>query len=137
MESFKAAFIWPYIGTQALAGVIAIIIWRKYFYAISDVPGPFLASFTRLWHHIRISAGDQNLQLMILHDAYGRLLPDNEDRSKYPSIETLILGHFVRISYDEISVSHPEAVRKLLLAPIPKVFIRIKHSPGFLWRISS
>lgn len=31
-----------------------------------------------------------------------------------------LTGHFVRISYDEVSVSHPDAVRKLLLAPVPK-----------------
>ncbi|POS73645.1 hypothetical protein DHEL01_v207961 [Diaporthe helianthi] len=29
-------------------------------------------------------------------------------------------GHFVRIADDEVSVSHPDAVRKLLLAPVPK-----------------
>lgn len=33
---------------------------------------------------------------------------------------TLCLGHFVRISHDEVSVSHPDAVKKLLLTPVPK-----------------
>ncbi|KAJ0109101.1 cytochrome P450 [Diaporthe amygdali] len=80
MEIFKAAFTWPYIGTQALAGIIAIIVWRKYFYTISDVPGPFFASFTRLWHLVQVHEGDQNLQMIELHDKH---------------------GHFVRISYDE------------------------------------
>lgn len=29
-------------------------------------------------------------------------------------------GHFVRISHDEVSVSHPDAVKKLLLTTVPK-----------------
>ncbi|KAL2288555.1 hypothetical protein FJTKL_03920 [Diaporthe vaccinii] len=99
VASLQAVFTWPYICAQAFAGVIAIVVWRKYFYNISDVPGPFLASFTRLWHLVRIFIGDQNLRMIELHDKH---------------------GHFVRIADDEVSVSHPEAVRKLLLAPVPK-----------------
>lgn len=30
-------------------------------------------------------------------------------------------GNFVRLSYDEVSVSHPDAIRKILLAPLNKV----------------
>lgn len=30
-------------------------------------------------------------------------------------------GHFVRVSYNEVSVSHPDAIKKILLAPLPKV----------------
>lgn len=30
-------------------------------------------------------------------------------------------GSFVRISHDEVSVSHPEAIRQILLNPLPKV----------------
>lgn len=75
MEIFKAAFTWPYIGTQALAGIIAIIVWRKYFYTISDVPGPFFASFTRLWHLVQVHEGDQNLRMIELHDKHGRFTP--------------------------------------------------------------
>jgi hypothetical protein len=30
------------------------------------------------------------------------------------------VGYFVRVSHEEVSVSHPDAVRKLLLAPLRK-----------------
>ena len=30
-------------------------------------------------------------------------------------------GHFVRISYDEVSISHPDAIAKILVAPLHKV----------------
>lgn len=33
----------------------------------------------------------------------------------------LYKGHFVRVSHNEVSVSHPDAVKKILLAPLPKV----------------
>lgn len=42
-------------------------------------------------------------------------------------LTTSFAGHFVRIADDEVSVSHPDAVRKLLLAPVPKVWI-LAHS---------
>lgn len=44
--------------------------------------------------------------------------------------DSFISGHFVRIADDEVSVSHPDAVRKLLLAPVPKV--RIYPPPDLL-----
>lgn len=76
IESLTAALSWPRICAQALSVVIAIIVWRRYFYSISDVPGPFLASFTRLWHLIRIFVGDQNLRMVELHDKHGVSSPE-------------------------------------------------------------
>ncbi|KAK6703612.1 hypothetical protein SNK04_013541 [Fusarium graminearum] len=46
-----------------------------------------------------ILKGDQNLELIRLHEK---------------------LGHFVRVSYDEVSVSHPDAISKILLSPLHK-----------------
>lgn len=120
-ESLRASFTWPKICAQAFAGVIAIIIWRKYSYSISDVPGPFLASFTRLWHLVRIFVGDQNLRMMELHDKHGVSTPKWHWLMACLVVDPFISGHFVRIADDEVSVSHPDAVRKLLLAPVPKV----------------
>ncbi|EEH38906.2 benzoate 4-monooxygenase cytochrome P450 [Paracoccidioides lutzii Pb01] len=84
-----------------LLGVAALTLclWRRYFSPISDIPGPFTASFTRLWHILRILKGDQNLELIRLHDTH---------------------GHFVRVAHNEVSVSHPEAIRKILGAPLHK-----------------
>lgn len=52
-------------------------------------------------------------------------LQGNHDIFTYWRIFFTFIGHFVRISYDEVSVSHPDAVRKLLLAPIPKVWTKL------------
>lgn len=54
-----------------LVGLVSLIVWRRYFSPISDVPGPFVASFTRLWHMQRILKGDQNLELIRLHEENG------------------------------------------------------------------
>ncbi|KAK0747383.1 hypothetical protein B0T21DRAFT_417848, partial [Apiosordaria backusii] len=63
---------------------------------ISDIPGPFTASFTRIWHILRILNGDQKLELIRLHDKH---------------------GHFVRIAPNEVSLSHPDAIKKVLASP--------------------
>ncbi|EER40302.1 benzoate 4-monooxygenase cytochrome P450 [Histoplasma capsulatum H143] len=86
------------LGGPQLAGLFAVAvltlcIWRRYLSPISDIPGPFAASFTRLWHIHRILKGDQNLELIRLHNQH---------------------GHFVRVAPNEVSVSHPDAVRKIL-----------------------
>ncbi|RYO98648.1 hypothetical protein DL766_001052 [Monosporascus sp. MC13-8B] len=55
--------------------------------ALSDVPGPLLASVSRLWHVYHFILGDQMVEFVKLHDKH---------------------GHFVRIADDEVSVSHPD-----------------------------
>ncbi|KAH8666925.1 cytochrome P450 [Xylariales sp. PMI_506] len=90
---------WSSLASLAAIGLFTLLLWRRYLSPISDVPGPFAASFTRLWHMNRILKGDQSSELVRLHDRY---------------------GHFVRVSYDEVSVSHPDAVKKILLAPLHK-----------------
>jgi hypothetical protein len=56
------------LWSVALSG---LLLWRRYFSSISDIPGPFAASFTRLWHMHRILKGDQNLELIRLHEKHG------------------------------------------------------------------
>ncbi|KAI1079336.1 cytochrome P450 [Whalleya microplaca] len=99
MGVFSDAFSWPLIATQISLLLISLILWRRYCSPLSNIPGPVLASFTRLWHFHRIFVGDQNLQLIRLHDEH---------------------GHFVRIAHDEVSVSHPDGIKKLFLSPVPK-----------------
>ncbi|KAL4938329.1 hypothetical protein BDV06DRAFT_201108 [Aspergillus oleicola] len=79
--------------------VFASMLWRRYQSPISNIPGPFLASFTRAWHIIRIFAGDINVRSIDEHRKH---------------------GSFVRIAHDEVSVCHPDAIRTILLNPIPK-----------------
>jgi hypothetical protein len=63
----------PCVAGVALLGLFSLLTYRRFFYPISDIPGPFLASLTRLWHMIHIVKGDQNLQLLELHDKHGTL----------------------------------------------------------------
>ncbi|ORY67113.1 benzoate 4-monooxygenase cytochrome P450 [Pseudomassariella vexata] len=86
-------FSWSFLLAQLVIIIISICVGRRFFSPISDIPGPFVASFTRLWHIRRILKIDQNLKL---------------------------IRHFVRIAHNEVSVSHPDAVKKLLLAPLHK-----------------
>ena len=114
---------WLLITSLASVSLLTLLTWRRYFSAISDIPGPFAASFTRLWHMHRILKGDQNLELIRLHQQHGKLI-----RCVRLSVVehplTDLIGHFVRISYDEVSVSHPDVIAKILSAPLHKVLCR-------------
>lgn len=79
--------------------LLTVVIKRRFFSPLSDIPGPCLASVTRLWHVSRIIRGRVSQDTLDLHDRH---------------------GPFVRIAPDEVSVSHPEAPRKLLLQPLHK-----------------
>ncbi|KAL4784109.1 cytochrome P450 [Aspergillus varians] len=87
------------IVASVTLSLLSFLVWRRYQSPLSDIPGPFLASFTRLWHIVRIFAGDINLRSIREHERH---------------------GPFVRIAHDEVSVCHPDAIRAVLLNPIPK-----------------
>lgn len=90
---------WPGLVVAGIVLLITIIIYRRHFSPLKDIPGPFWASFSRLWH-LRITYdGNQNEQLTQAHEKY---------------------GHFVRLANNEVSVCHPDAIRKVLLAPLKK-----------------
>ncbi|KFY32922.1 hypothetical protein V495_08597 [Pseudogymnoascus sp. VKM F-4514 (FW-929)] len=93
-----------WIGTYAFvflaAYVVCVVIRRRYFSAISDIPGPFLASFSVLWEVWEVVAGHIEVTVIALHKKH---------------------GHFVRISHEEVSVSHPDAIRAILLTPLTKI----------------
>lgn len=88
------------IVTAVLVLLVTTLAWRRYLSPLSGVPGPFWASVTRLWYVKLIIDGDQNVQLSRLHRKH---------------------GHFVRLAPNEVSVTHPEAVKKILLQPMTKV----------------
>lgn len=101
------------VGSLLLA-VLSILFWRRYLSPLRDIPGPLAASLTRLWHMKRILKGDQNLELIRLHEEH---------------------GHFVRIAPDEVSVSHPDALKKILLTPLRKGdWYKIVHFPDRRFR---
>ncbi|KAH8898076.1 cytochrome P450 [Thozetella sp. PMI_491] len=106
---------WPGLAVQAFAAIVALFVWRRYFSQLSDIPGPWLASFSRFWHVRHIWIGDQNTQLVRLHEKH---------------------GYFVRIANNEVSVSHPDGIKKILLTQLPKgQWYRILQLPD--WRYES
>lgn len=100
LPSLEQCFTWQALATVCLGAVLSTILHRRYFSPISDVPGPFFASLTRLWQTREVLLGRGTLSVTALHPKH---------------------GPFVRIAPGEVSVSHPEAPRKLLLATLPKV----------------
>jgi hypothetical protein len=62
---------WPAIAVQLLLAAISLFVWRRYLSPLADIPGPFVASFSRWWHIHHILIGDQNLQLVQLHEKHG------------------------------------------------------------------
>ncbi|CAJ2503302.1 Uu.00g106960.m01.CDS01 [Anthostomella pinea] len=70
--------------------VLLLVLVRRRYSSIYRIPGPFGASLSRLWHVRQIIRVDQNLRLVEQHDKH------------------------------EVSVSHPDGIKKLLLAPVPK-----------------
>lgn len=117
MSGLNLTAVWQPTSLLALAviAVFSICVWRRYFVSsLREIPGPFVASFTRLWHMHHIVKGDQNLELIRLHDQH---------------------GHFVRIAPDEVSTSHPDALKAVLLSPLPKgSWYKIVHFPDRRFR---
>ena len=64
--------------------------------------------------------GDQNLELIRLHDKHGKSYCFTPVTPKSDHKLILQTGHFVRMAPNEVSVSHPDGVRKILGAPLHK-----------------
>ncbi len=88
----------PTILYGLLTTAVCVILKHRYFSPISDIPGPFLGTigtFLQIW---QVFKGRINYTLLQLHQKY---------------------GPFVRISYNEVSVSHPDSLR-ILSTPLRK-----------------
>lgn len=55
-----------------LAWFLGSCIWYRYMSPISDVPGPFLASFSRVWLIQLLRRGRGARELAELHEKYGK-----------------------------------------------------------------
>lgn len=55
-----------------LAWFLGSCIWYRYLSPISDVPGPFLASFSRIWLIQLLRRGKGARELADLHEKYGK-----------------------------------------------------------------
>lgn len=103
-----------------IAGLVALAVIglrRRYFSDIRDVPGPVIASVGRAWQLWRLIKGDIDKYCIALHEKHGMYASIVARSSYLPSS----IGPFVRISHDEVSVCHPEAIKKILLSPLHKV----------------
>ncbi|KAH8680550.1 cytochrome P450 [Xylariales sp. PMI_506] len=84
------------IAVSILISLCSLAVWRLFLSPIRDIPGPKWASLTRLWHMNEIWGGHQNITILELHKKH---------------------GHFVRIGPNEVSVTHPEVIKKMILTP--------------------
>jgi hypothetical protein len=62
---------WQSLFFELTVVTFTIFAWRKYFSPLRNIPGPFLASFTRLWHVVTISKGKQSIKMLELHRKHG------------------------------------------------------------------
>jgi hypothetical protein len=79
----------------ALSLFVTRAAYRRYASPLRKYPGPFLASFSRVWKAISTASGRTHLQHIDLHRKYGPV---------------------VRIAPNEVSLASPEAARLLLSA---------------------
>ncbi|MCJ1320054.1 hypothetical protein MMC15_005390 [Xylographa vitiligo] len=94
-----SSYVVAAVVSLGFASLLGLAIQRRYLSTISDIPGPFWASFSTFWQVWHLIKGHIQEDSLHLHHTY---------------------GHFVRISNKEVSVSHPDAIRALLLTPLPK-----------------
>lgn len=69
--SFSLSKILSSLAGLIFAWFLASCIWYRYASPISDVPGPFLASFSRLWLIQTLRRGKGARELADLHAKYG------------------------------------------------------------------
>jgi hypothetical protein len=68
LDNIKAVHVTSFLAV----GLFTVLVYRRYLNPVADIQGPFVATFTRLWHMYHILVGDQNLQLIALHEKLGR-----------------------------------------------------------------
>ncbi|KAK8110343.1 uncharacterized protein PG998_006800 [Apiospora kogelbergensis] len=101
MESYSYGFSsWlARLAGLTFALAVYLALHRRFWSPLALVPGPRLASITRLCHAYHIFKGDNSTWTRALHKQY---------------------GHFVRIAPNEVSVSHPDGPALILQASLRK-----------------
>lgn len=61
------------IGIGLALLLLVVIIRRRYFSPVSDIPGPFVASFSLLWQFYHVIDGHTEKATIELHRKYGGL----------------------------------------------------------------
>lgn len=89
------------------------IFYCRFFHSFSTIPGPFVASFSRLWIGASVAGGRAEHTQRELHARY---------------------GHLVRIAPNEVAVSDPSAVK--IIYNIKSGFTKTDFYPPFAPNIS-
>lgn len=71
MDSASAGNICLAFVVAAVVGYLGSCIYSRYFHPLAAFPGPFLASFTRLWLTYHSLTGKEHETLFRLHRKYG------------------------------------------------------------------
>lgn len=78
--------------TVILTALISHVVYQRFFSSLSNVPGPFLASVSRLWLAQKFRRCDFHRTAIKVHAEYGEI---------------------VRIAPNEVSLSDPNAIRTI------------------------
>lgn len=57
--------------SAGFVGIVVLGLWRRYVSDIADIPGPVLASVSRLWNLWRLVRGDIDQRCIALHERHG------------------------------------------------------------------
>ena len=101
--------------------ILCYLIYVRYATPLRSVPGPFLASFTRLWKLQKTLRGDFERTNIELHKKYGEM------RSKTTGTYwlTRLAGPIVRIGPNEVSIDDPEESLRVIYGHGTK-FIKVR-----------
>lgn len=101
--------------------LLVVTIKRRYFSALSKYPGPFVASFSSLWQMRHAFKGNFSKDVFALHMRHGSCKSSKLNDASLLNCVDVPLGDFVRISHKEVSLTHPDAIKSILHAPLDKV----------------
>lgn len=57
--------------SAGFVGIVVLGLWRRYVSDIADIPGPVLASVSRVWNLWRLVRGDIDQRCIALHERHG------------------------------------------------------------------
>ncbi|TVY54619.1 Cytochrome P450 monooxygenase [Lachnellula cervina] len=99
VEEHTYALYLKLVASAFLVCVTLIFARRRWFSSISDIPGPFLGSFSVLWQIRHAIKGHTEEETIAEHRKH---------------------GDFVRIGYNEVSIGHPDAINEVLKSQMNK-----------------
>lgn len=100
--------------------LLVVTIKRRYFSALSKYPGPFVASFSSLWQMRHAFKGNFSKDVFALHMRHGSCKSSKLNDVSLLKCVDVPPGDFIRISHKEVSLTHPDAIKSILHAPLDK-----------------